>query len=92
MASTYRPDICCAVNRAAQVTEDLFSSERIAELNEAILYAKSTSKIRLSYAALNRETVHIRAYADASFASNIDLTSQLGFIILLCDDKDHCHV
>jgi len=31
-------------------------------------------------------------YTDASFASNDDLTSQLGYIILLCDKSNRCHV
>ncbi len=32
---------------------------------------------------------HILAYADASFATNHNLTSQLGYIFLLCDKWDN---
>lgn len=38
----------------------------------------------------NGENVHIRAYADAPFSNNHDLSSQIGFIISLGDDK--CNV
>lgn len=38
------------------------------------------------------DTLRIRAYADASFAGNKDLSSQVGFVILLCDASDHSHV
>lgn len=75
-----------------QVTEDLFSPKVIEELNSAISYAKSTPEVKLIYRPLDRSKLHLRTYADASFASNLDLSSQLGFIILLCDDSSRCHV
>lgn len=31
-------------------------------------------------------------YGDASFATNDDLSSQLGYTILLCDESNRCHV
>ena len=37
-------------------------------------------------------SLHIRVYSDASFASNADNGSQLGYLILLCDNKNDCHV
>lgn len=36
--------------------------------------------------------MRIHAYADASFATNADESSQIGFIILLCDGTGHSHV
>ena len=44
------------------------------------------------YYPLDLDTLHLRVYSDASFASNDDSTSQLGYIILLCDANDRCHV
>ena len=46
----------------------------------------------LRYGPLGRASLHLRAYADASFASSGDMSSQLGFIVLLCDGADRCHV
>lgn len=87
-----RPDLCAAINRAAQVSAKTFAKRHVQELNKAIKYARSTEDLVLSYRPLDRSTLHLRVYADASFASNDDNSSQLGFIILLCDAADRCHV
>ena len=86
-----RPDVCCAVNRAAQVTVDTFDKRHIQELNKAILRVRSSLDLFLKYETLDISTLHIRAYVDASFATNEDHSSQLGYVILLCDATDRCH-
>jgi len=87
-----RPDLCCAINRAAQVTSTTFFKRHIQEFNKAVKYAKATKELGLSYSHLDKDSLHLRVYADASFVSNDDLSSQLGYIALLCDDRDGCHV
>lgn len=87
-----RPDLCCAINRSAQVTPVSFCKRHVQELNKAIKRAKATSGLTLSYTPLDRETLHLRVYADASFADNDDLSSQIGYVVLLCDSSDSCHV
>lgn len=87
-----RPDLCCAINRAAQVTAETFCERHVRELNKAIKYAHSTKDLGLTYGPLSRETLHLRAYSDASFANNDDLSSQLGYIVMLCDGDNNCHV
>jgi len=87
-----RPDLCCAINRAAQVTPTSFFKRHIQEFNKAVKYAKATKELGLSYSHLDKDSLHLRVYADASFASNDDFSSQLGYIALLCDDRDGCHV
>eukprot|EP00170_Pyropia_yezoensis_P002751 contig_11549_g2756 len=87
-----RPDLCAAINRAAQVSAKTLAKRHVQELNKAIKYAKSTADLVLSYFPLDWSTLHLRVYADASLASNDDYSSQLGFIILLCDAADCCHV
>jgi len=37
--------------------------------------------------SLDRETLSFRVYADAFFSSNDDYSSQLGYIVVLCDGK-----
>ncbi len=37
---------------------------------------------------LTEKTLHIRTYADSSHANNKDLSTQLGFIVCLCDAED----
>ena len=87
-----RPDLCCSINRAAQVTEDLHSEKHVKEINKGIKHAKSTKEMVLSYKPLERESLHLRVHADSSFHSNDDMSSQLGYIVLLCDTADQCHV
>jgi len=41
---------------------------------------------------LEGASLHLRVCADASFASNDDMSSQFGFIALLCSGEDRCHV
>lgn len=87
-----RPDLCCAINRAAQVTERTYNDRHVSELNKAMRYASETANLVLSYGRLDRKTLHLRAYADASFATNDDNSSQLGYIVLLADASNRCHV
>ena len=86
-----RPDVCCAVNRAAQVTQETFAKRHIEELYKAVLRVRSSMDLFLRYEPLDISTLHIRAYVDASFATNDDHSSQLGYVILLCDAMDRCH-
>ena len=62
------------------------------DLNSAIRRVKLSVNIKLKYSPLDKETLHLRAYVDASFATNDDHSSQLGYVILLCDSQDRCHI
>ena len=62
------------------------------ELNQAVSHIRTTKNLALPYGSLDRETLHLRAYTDASFATNDDHSSQLGFVVLLCDAEDRCHI
>jgi len=87
-----RPDLCCAINRAAQVSTSKLHEEHVKELNKATKHAKATKTLSPMYSPLEKETLHLFVYADACFASNDDLSSQLGYIVLLCDGHSRCHV
>lgn len=41
---------------------------------------------------LDRKPLHLRVYVDASFASNADCISQLGYIFLLADKSGKCNI
>ena len=87
-----RPDISCKVAQLAQVTENRFTEEHVKQLNSGIKYLKGTIDQGLSFKKLDLESLYIRVYTDAAFANNIDLTSQLGYIITLCDKHNVCNV
>jgi len=86
------PDVCCAINRAAQVTKVLFSERHIMEGKKAVKHAKATKDFIWTYTKLERESLHLRVYADAFFSSKDDLSSLLDFVALLCDSEDRYHV
>ena len=87
-----RPDICAAANILAQVTKDTFTQKHIKEFNKLVKYLKKTANIGLRVQKLDQGSLHLRVYADASFANNNDLTSQLGYIILLADKFGKCNI
>lgn len=87
-----RPDIACATNRCAQVTEEQFCDRHIKELNKLVKRIRTATKRGLLQQKLDPETLHIRVYADSSFANNEDLSTQLGYLVLLCDARKRCNV
>lgn len=44
------------------------------------------------YGSLDRGSLHPRYYADASVASNDDISSRLAYVVLLYDAEDRCHI
>jgi len=87
-----RPDICCDVNRACQVTDKSFELRHVKALNKTIRRVRATMDFALKYRPLDMQSLHMRVYSDASFASNDDHSSQLGYIILLSDKDGTSHV
>ena len=62
------------------------------DLNKAIKRIQKTKDLSLVYPKLDKRILHLRVYSDASSASNDDHSSQLGYLILLADDANRCHV
>lgn len=87
-----RPEISAVVNFLSQITEKSFGKDKIKMLNDAIQFLKKHPDRGLKMIKLDTQSIHIKAFSDSSFANNIDLSSQLGFIILLCDKFDNCNV
>ncbi len=46
----------------------------------------------LLFVPLDSQSIHIVGYADAAFANNSDMSSQLGFIVLLKDKYDNASI
>lgn len=90
-----RPDINFEVNQLAQATEEHWNhnkSDIIKSHNKLVQYLLTNSNFGLKFVSLRNKGLHLRVYCDASFAGNRDLTSQLGFIILLADEDNNCHI
>lgn len=67
-----RPELACLVNKSAQVSEETLKAEHISALNNGIKRALENPFCGLLYLPLHFDTIHMRIYADASFASNED--------------------
>lgn len=78
-----RPDLLVRDKKMAQVTKQSFSDQTVWNYNTAVNIAKRNLSQGLVYCFLDKATVHIMCYADALFASNDNLSSQVGFIIML---------
>lgn len=90
-----RPDITCAIAIATQVTEERFNlaqKEKIKDLNAAVSHIQKTKKLSLKFPELDRASLQMRVYTDASFASNYDLSSQLGYLVFLADKNNLAHL
>ena len=87
-----RPDCLLEISKLAQVTKERFEQERrecIKHINRVVKYATS-NRLTLRVPKLKVDTVRVVGFADASFAGNHDLSSQLGFIVLLVDANNDC--
>jgi len=87
-----RPDLCCGINLAAQVTEASYGPAAVRDLNALIARAQKGRDMELHYHPLVTSELRIRAYADAAYATNKDGSSQVGYLVLLCDAGGRAHI
>jgi len=87
-----RPDLCCGINLAAQVTEASYGPAAVRDLNALIARAQKGRDMALHYPPLDISGLRIRAYADAAYATNKDGSSQVGYLVLLCDESGRAHI
>eukprot|EP00168_Porphyra_purpurea_P020863 TRINITY_DN895_c0_g1_i6.p1 TRINITY_DN895_c0_g1~~TRINITY_DN895_c0_g1_i6.p1 ORF type:complete len:1091 (+),score=259.84 TRINITY_DN895_c0_g1_i6:1132-4404(+) len=87
-----RPDLSCGINKLAQVSEGGFEADAVRDYNKLVRRAKDGRDQALRYLPLDTNTLQMRTYADASFAGNRDLSSQVGYVVLLCDASGRSHV
>jgi uncharacterized protein YjgD (DUF1641 family) len=87
-----RPDICCGISLAAQVTTSSFNASAFKQLNLIIQYLQASKNIYLRYPKLDIESLQVVVYSDSSFANRLDKSSQLGFVVLLADASGKCAI
>lgn len=84
-----RPDCQLEISQLAQVTDELFYNDGatlIRRLNRAARYVNDNS-IALNTPKLNKRSMRIIGYSDASFANNHDLSMELGHICFLVHEE-----
>ena len=86
-----RPDAAFCTAYLSQKRDTNVKEEDFKLLNATVKYLMKNDR-GLIYPQLDLQSLKIRAYADAAFGGNDDHSSQLGMIILLCDDLNNCAV
>jgi hypothetical protein len=84
IASICQPEACFDLSSAAQHQEP--TGEDIATLNRRIKWQIEHQSRGLTYVPLESATARLFVFVDGSFANNRDLTSQLGFAIILANE------
>lgn len=87
-----RPDIACAVNRSAQITESSFKEANVKDINRIVQAAQRHSHRGILQQKLDINSLKITVYTDAAFSSNLDHSSQLGYLVLLGDASGKCNI
>jgi hypothetical protein len=87
-----RPDAAFAMGRLSQITTENINSEATKSCNDLNDYLKKTVNRNIIFCKLDVKSLHVVFYFDASFAGNLDLSSQIGGIILLKDKHGNAHV
>ncbi len=82
-----RPDCLYEISQLAKVTEERFLTEKsqlVRQLNKATKYAVD-NRISLKIPKLDPYSLCVVGFADASFANNHHMSTQLGHICFLSD-------
>lgn len=90
ISSVCRPDLTFAFSIASQVTTP--TTQDAKTLNRAISACISTPNFGLKFVPLDPATIVMAVFADASFATNKDSTSQLGYLITLMDEHGKTNI
>jgi len=87
-----RPDLSCGINLAAQFTERTYGPTATREVNALVGRALKGRNLVLTYPLLDTASLRVRSYADASYATNADGSSQIGYLVLVCGVGGHAHI
>jgi hypothetical protein len=77
IATWTRLDAAFAMGRLSQIIPENINSEATMSCNDLIDYLKKTVKRNLSFCKVDVKSLHVVFYSDASFAANLDLSSQI---------------
>lgn len=86
-----RPDIARLSSKISQVTSKKFILGKVMKVNDAIKLVESMAGESLTYCGLDKSTTRLQVYTDASYATNKNLPSQLGTLVLLCNALEGAH-
>jgi hypothetical protein len=85
IASICQPEACFDLSTAAQHQDP--TKEDVKALNRRLQWQIDSQERGLTFVPLDLATAHLFVFVDGSFANNRDLTSQLGFAVILANEE-----
>jgi hypothetical protein len=85
IASICQPEACFDLSTAAQHQEP--TKEDVKALNRRIQWQMESQERGLTFVPIDLKAAKLFVFVDGSFANNKDLTSQLGFVIILANEE-----
>lgn len=90
IASICQPEASFDLSFAAQVVNP--KEDDAKTLNQRLKWQIDNSERGIKFVKLDVNTLRIIVFTDASFANNDDMTSQIGFVIVLADEKNNSNL
>jgi hypothetical protein len=92
IATVCQPEAAFGLSSAAQVTEP--NEDDINKLNKVLTWQHENPSRGLRFVPLNadEDSLKLLVFTDASFANNLDYSSQIGFVIALADKNNKANI
>lgn len=90
--TTTREEVAFGINQAVKVSIETLCKDEINKLNRGTNRMRRNLFRELLYTNFSLSLLRILFYADILFAINDGLSSQLGYLILLCDELNNCPI
>jgi hypothetical protein len=91
ISSVCQPQVAFGLSYAAQSTDKIPSKDDVTQLNKCLQWQLDNQSLGLKFVQLDINKLRIIVFTDSSFANNKDYSSQIGYVIVLADDK-HCNL
>jgi hypothetical protein len=90
IASVCQPEASYDLSVAAQATD--ITSTDVSKLNKRLQWQLESGSRGLRFVNLDKNTLRLLVFTDASFANNKDLSSQIGYVLALADENNNANV
>ena len=90
VASVCQPEASFDLSFAAQVIEP--DEGDVKALNKRLQWQIDNSTKGLRFVKLDKDALKLLVFTDASFANNKDLSSQIGFLLVLADESNQANI
>ena len=87
-----RPDVLCAVAKLAQVKDITFDYIAVNGVNKVVVHVQKCPKLGIVMPSVDLDSASIMVFTDAALGKNDDLSSQIGFVIVVTDNAGRANI